>query len=57
MRSAWSITSIATCVLTKLREYTDLMGFDFDAELLQELVEGDVRFANELNAAKSEAKI
>ena len=44
-------------VLTKLREYTDLMGFDFDAELLQELVEGDVRFANELNAAKSEAKI
>ena len=33
------------------------MGFDFDAELLQGLVEGDVRFANELNAAKSEAKI
>ena len=43
-------------VLTRLREYTDLMGFDYDAELLTGVVEGEIRFANELNAAKSAAK-
>ena len=43
-------------VLARLREYTDLMGFDYDTELLTGVVEGEIRFANELNAVKSEAK-
>ncbi len=41
-------------VLSRLREYTALLGFEYDREALTELVEKDVGFANELNAIKSE---
>ncbi len=40
-------------VLTRLREYTDLMGFEYDSGALSALVSGEIGFANELNAIKS----
>ena len=40
-------------VLTRLREYTDLMGVEYDTEALTSLVNGEIGFANELNAIKS----
>ncbi len=41
-------------VLLKLREYTELLGYEYDREALTEMVEKDIAFANELNAIKSE---
>ena len=41
-------------VLSRLREYTALLGFEYDRDMLESMVEKDIGFANELNAIKSE---
>ena len=41
-------------VLSKMREYTALLGFEYDRDMLESVVAKDICFANELNAIKSE---
>lgn len=41
-------------VLCRMREYTALLGYEYEREMLEDLVEKDISFANELNAIKSE---
>ena len=41
-------------VLGNLREYTALLGYEYDEKMLTDVVEGDIGFANEINAIKRE---
>jgi len=41
-------------VLGNLREYTALLGYEYDEEMLTGVVESDIGFANEINAIKRE---
>ncbi len=41
-------------VLSKMREYTDALGEEYDREMLETMVARDIGFANEINAIKSE---
>ena len=40
-------------VLSGLREYTALLGYEYDREMLEDVVEKDIAFANELGDIKS----
>ncbi len=40
-------------VLERMQEYTALLGFEYDREMLTEVVEKDITFANELRDIKS----
>ena len=41
-------------VLSGLQEYTALLGFEYDREMLAGMVEKDIDFVNEMNDIKSE---
>ena len=41
-------------VLSRLREYTALLGFEYDREMLVDVVEKDIAFVNEMKDIKSE---
>ena len=41
-------------VLSRMREHSELLGYRYDREMLSEMVEKDIDFANEMNAIKSE---
>lgn len=41
-------------VLAKLEEYTALLGFEYDREMLEGVVQKDIAFANEMKDIKSE---